>query len=57
MPSLRMPELMIIGMISLGGIVPLVAGVWALVTLYNVRKTQDAMRATLDRVERAISQR
>ena len=51
------PELLIISMISLFGIVPLAVGVWVLVTLYKVRRNQDEIRIRLDRLEQAMSRR
>jgi hypothetical protein len=52
-----MPELLILLMVSSFGIVPLAIGIWALVTLHRVRTTQDAMRATLDRLEQTLARR
>jgi|SoiMethySBSTD1v2_1073268.scaffolds.fasta_scaffold62380_3 cadmium resistance protein CadD (predicted permease) len=54
---LGLPELLIILMISLLGIVPLAVGVWVLVTLFNVRKSQDEMRARLERLEQTLARR
>ena len=54
---LGVPELAVISMVALWGIVPLAAAVWALVTLYRVRTDLNAVRATLDRVERTLAQR
>lgn len=51
---LGLPELLIILMIGLCGIVPLAVGVWVLVTLFNVRKNQDAIHARLDRLEQTL---
>ena len=51
------PEVMILAMVLVWGIVPLAAGVWALVTLHRLRLTQDAIRATLERIEQAVSRR
>ena len=52
-----LPELMIIGVIGLMGLVPLAVGVWVLVTLFNMRRSQDEMRARLDRLEQALPRR
>ena len=54
---LGFPELLIIMVISLVGIVPLAIGVWVLVTLFNVRKNQDAIHARLDRLEQTLARR
>lgn len=51
------PELMIVGMIGTLWIVPLVAGIWALMTLHRLRQTQDAIRATLERIEQSLPRR
>jgi hypothetical protein len=54
---LGLPELLIVLMISSVGLVPLAIGIWAIVTLHRVRATQDAMRATLDRLEQRLAGR
>ena len=57
MSTLGIPELMIAAFIALWGLVPLAAAVWAIVTLYRLRTNLDAIRATLERVERTLAQR
>ena len=57
MSTLGIPELMIVAFIALWGLVPLAAAVWAIVTLYRLRTNLDAIRATLERVERTLAQR
>ena len=54
---LGFPELLIILMISMIAIVPLAIGVWVLVTLFNVRKNQNEIRARLERLEQAQTRR
>ena len=54
LPSLGLPELIIIFVIISIWIIPVAAAVWALFTLSRVRTNLDAMRATLDRVEQAL---
>jgi hypothetical protein len=54
---LGLPELLVVLMLALTGIVPLAIGIWAVVTLHRVRATQDAMKATLDRLEQRLAGR
>ena len=46
------PELMIVGVIAVMGV-----GVWVLVTLFTMRKSQDEMRARLERLEQTLARR
>ena len=48
------PELLVILMIFAGWLVPIAAGIWALVTLHRVRVGQDAVRAKLELIERLL---
>ena len=48
------PELLILLMISASWLVPIAAGVWALVTLHRVRVGQDAVRSKLEMIERLL---
>jgi hypothetical protein len=48
--SAGLPELFMMGMFVLFGIVPLLAGAWALYTLYKIR-------GTLDRIEQLLRSR
>ena len=48
------PELLIMAMIVVFGIVPWIAAIWALVTLSRVRRGVDAMRGSLDRIEQQL---
>ena len=52
--SRGVPELLIILLISAVWIVPIAAGIWALVTLHRVRVGQDAVRAKLESIERLL---
>ncbi len=54
MPRVGVPELAIIFMISALWIVPLIAGVWAIFTLYKLRKGQQEMLVKLDALDRAM---
>jgi cadmium resistance protein CadD (predicted permease) len=51
------PELMIVGVIAVMGVLPLAVGVWVLVTLFTMRKSQDEMRARLERLEQTLARR
>jgi hypothetical protein len=47
-------ELIILMIAASVWIIPLVAAVWAVVTLQRIRTTQDDMRQRLDTIERAV---
>jgi hypothetical protein len=49
--------LMIVGIISLVYVVPIALAVWVLVTLFKMRKSQDEMRARLERLEQSLPRR
>jgi hypothetical protein len=51
---LGVPELITVVVLIIGWLVPLVAGVWALVTLYRLREGQAAMRTSLERIEQRL---
>jgi hypothetical protein len=52
-----LPELFVVLMIASTGLVPLAIAIWALVMLHRIRASQDAMRATLDRLEQRLAGR
>jgi len=54
MVSLGLPELLVILTIVSIYVIPLTAGVWALVTLQRIRTTQEAMRLKLEAIERSL---
>jgi hypothetical protein len=45
---MRVPELFLVLIIGLLWVIPLAAAVWALITLYRIRATQEHMRQKLD---------
>lgn len=49
-----LPEILVILMISVTWLVPLAAGIWAIVTLHKVRIGQDAVRAKLESIEKLL---
>lgn len=51
------PELLIVGFIGLLSLIPLTVGVWVLVTLFNMRRSQDEMRSRLERLEQTLAGR
>ena len=51
-----LPEILILLMMSVFWVIPLVAAVWALVTLYRVRRDQEAMLTKLNAIERRLAQ-
>ena len=55
LPDLGIPELLIAGMILVSWAVPLAAAIWLFLTLRHIRDTQDAMRATLESIDRKMS--
>jgi hypothetical protein len=48
------PELIILLVGSVFGIVPIVGAIWALVMLYGIRGRQDEILRKLDAVERSV---
>lgn len=50
------PELFILLLILVSWVVPLAAAVWAIVTLYRVRRDQEAMLTKLTAIERRLAQ-
>ena len=53
MPHIGVPELLIV-LIGVVWIVPLVAAIWALITLAQIRRRQDDVLRKLDALERSI---
>jgi hypothetical protein len=51
---LGVPEILVILIIAVTWLVPLAAGIWALLTLHRIRISQDAVRATLESIERQL---
>ncbi len=54
MNSVGVPELLIVLMLSAFWLIPLAAGIWALVTLNRLRVGQDAVRSKLESIERLL---
>lgn len=54
MGRLGIPEVFIILLISLVWVVPVVAGIWALVTLHRIRNGQQALQAKIESIERML---
>jgi type IV secretory pathway VirB3-like protein len=52
--SIGMPELIILLTVSMIWVVPLAVAVWAVVTLSRLRTDQQAMKATLESIERDL---
>lgn len=51
---LGVPELIVVLTVGLIWVVPVAAGIWALVTLHRIRTTQEDMRNRLAAIERLI---
>jgi hypothetical protein len=49
-----MPEVVVILVLAVLWLVPLAAGIWALFTLHRIRISQDAVRATLESIEKLL---
>ena len=54
MGPVGVPELLMVVLLAVFWLVPLAAGVWALVTLHRLRAGQDALRSKLDAIERLL---
>ena len=54
MNAIGMPEMVVILAIAMGWLVPLAAAIWALLTLHRIRLGQDAVRASLESIERLL---
>ena len=54
MSTLGLPELAVLLLLSTLWLIPIAAGVWAIVTLHQLRVGQDAVRGRLDRIEQLL---
>jgi hypothetical protein len=54
MSAIGIPELLVITMIGVFKVIPLAAGVWALITLHRIRTGQQALQAKVDTIERLL---
>jgi hypothetical protein len=54
MSAIGIPELLVITMIGVFWLIPLAAGVWALITLHRIRTGQQALQAKVDTIERLL---
>jgi len=52
--SLGLPELMVISVIGAFWAIPIAAAVWAGMTLYRIRTTQQAIGVRLESIERIL---
>jgi hypothetical protein len=52
--AVGLPEIMILMLFLFFGILPWVAAIWALVTLWRMRGALDAMRGSLERIEQQL---
>jgi hypothetical protein len=55
MRGIGMAELTIIVWTVIGGLVPLLAGIWALITLRRLKVGQQEMQTKLESIERLLS--
>ena len=54
MNNLGIPELIILMIVSVFWLVPVAAGIWALVTLHRIRKGQEDVQRRLETIERLL---
>lgn len=54
MNAIGLPEITVVLFLVVVWAVPLLAGIWALRTLHRIRLSQDAVRATLESIERHL---
>ena len=52
--TLGVPELIVVLTLGLVWVIPVAAGIWALITLHRIRTTQEDMRGRLAAIERLI---
>ena len=57
MGALGIPELMVVLGIMATSAIPLIIAIWVVVTLYKMRGDQQAMRRSLESIERQLQQR
>jgi hypothetical protein len=55
--SIGLPELIIVLVVTAMTAIPLFIAVWALFTLYKMRGEQQAIRRSLENIERLLQQR
>jgi len=51
---LGVPELFVLLAIGVFYLIPIAAGIWALITLHRIREAQDVINRKLDAMERMI---
>ena len=54
MGPIGIPELVVVLLVGLVWAVPIAAGIWALITLYRIRESQEDVRRRLVAIERVI---
>ena len=55
--SVGIPELMIVLVVAFIWGIPVIAAIWALVTLYRMKTDQQKMRRSLENIEHLLQQR
>lgn len=55
MTTIGVPELTILIMLGVLWVIPVLAAIWALVTLYRIRAEQHTVQVKLDAIERLLS--
>ena len=54
MGGIGLPEITVVLFLAVVWLVPLAASIWALRALHRIRISQDAVRATLESIERLL---
>ena len=54
MGTIGIPELVVLLMASVIWVIPLAAGIWALVTLHRIRSGQQDVQTKLDAIQRLL---
>jgi hypothetical protein len=54
MERIGIPEILVLLVIALSWLIPIAAGVWALLMLHHVRAAQEDMRRRLESIERVL---
>ena len=57
MGSIGVPELIVVVMIFISGVLPIAAAVWAVITLHKMRVDQQATRRTVENIEQLLQRR
>jgi hypothetical protein len=54
MTGIGVPEIVVMGILATFWLIPLAAGIWAIVTLQRIRSGQETIRLRLELIERIL---